>query len=455
MLKKDDIITVKIEDLSSEGLGIGHTEEGMAIFVKDSVIGDLVSVKIMKMKKTYAFGRLVSILTPSADRIDPPCPVARSCGGCQIQMMNYQAQLAYKQRKVQSCIERIGGLEGITVEKTLGMTEPYRYRNKAQFPVGCAKDGKLIAGFYAGRTHSIIDNRDCLIGAVENKDVLNTVLTFMEEYKIAPYQEESGRGLIRHVMTRSAYSTGDMMIVLVVNGEKIPHEEELVRRLRTLPGVVSIVLNVNRERTNVILGRKMHTLWGSDTIEDQIGEVHYQISARSFYQVNPQQTRVLYEKALEFADLQGHETVWDLYCGIGTISLFLAQKAKKVYGVEIIEAAIADAQRNARLNGFTNTEFFVGKAEEVLPEKYKQGHQKADVIVIDPPRKGCERSVLDTMIAMEPQKIVYVSCDPATLARDLKILTEGGYRVDRVQPVDMFPHSVHVETVVLMTKVQK
>ena len=454
-MKTDDIVQLKIEDLSSEGLGIGHYE-GMAVFVKDTVIGDEITAKIMKMKKTYAFGRLMEILASSPDRVEPVCPVARQCGGCQIQAMDYRAQLRFKENKVKNNLMRIGGFEekllDDIMEPIIGMEAPFRYRNKAQFPVGMNKEGQLVAGFYAGRTHSIIDNHDCSLGVQENQQILEIVLDHMRLNNIPPYDERTGKGLVRHVMIRFGFRTGQIMVCLVVNGKKLPGEDELIRRLTKLPGMTSIVLNTNKENTNVILGREIRLLWGQEYIEDYIGNIKYQISPLSFYQVNPVQTEKLYGAALEFAGLTGNETVWDLYCGIGTISLFLAQQAGKVYGVEIVPEALGDARRNAALNGLNNAEFYVGKAEEVLPEKYRTEGIHADVIVIDPPRKGCEETVLDTMIRMEPKRIVYVSCDSATLARDLKILCSHGYELKRVRATDMFPMSCHVETVCLLSR---
>ena len=450
-MKKDDIIELKIEDLSSEGLGVGHSD-GIVLFVKDTVIGDTVEARVMKMKKTYGYAKAMRILEPSPDRIVPPCPVARQCGGCQIQAMSYSAQLHFKQNKVCSNLERIGGFTNLPMEPVIGMDTPFRYRNKAQFPVGRARDGKIVAGFYAGRTHSIIACRDCLLGAEVNEKILQTVLNHMEKYRIEPYDEATGKGLIRHIMTRVGFATGQIMVCIVINGKKLPAHEQLVRALVELPGMTSITLNINREKTNVIMGRKQVLLWGQEYIEDTIGDVRFRISPLSFYQVNPRQTEKLYGKALEYAGLTGEETVWDLYCGIGTISLFLARKAKRVCGVEIVPEAIRDARQNARLNGIDNAEFFVGKAEEVLPEKYQKENISADVIVVDPPRKGCEQSVLETMIRMAPKRIVYVSCDSATLARDLKYLCANGYELKRVCPVDMFGNSVHVETVVLLSQ---
>lgn len=450
-MQKDDLIRVTIEDLSSDGLGVGHSD-GMAFFIKDTVIGDEVEAKIMKMKKTYGYARMTKLLVPSPDRIEARCPVARQCGGCQIQAMSYPAQLRFKENKVRNNLMRIGKFENPPMEPIIGMDTPFRYRNKAQFPIGYSRDGRRIAGFYAGRTHAIIECEDCLLGAEVNQEILETVLSHMEQFQIEPYEEQTGKGLLRHVMTRVGHSTGEIMVCLIVNGTRLPHEEALITALTRIPGMASITLNTNTEKTNVIMGRKQRLLWGRPYIEDTIGAVRFRISPLSFFQVNPLQTEKLYGKALEYAGLTGEETVWDLYCGIGTISLFLAQRAKKVCGVEIVPAAIEDARKNAALNGFTNAEFFVGKAEEVLPEKYKTEGITADVIVVDPPRKGCEESVLTTMIQMQPKRIVYVSCDSATLARDLKYLCENGYTLQKCCPVDMFGNSVHVETVCLLSK---
>ena len=446
-MKKDDLIEVTIEDLSEEGTGIGKFE-GMTFFIKDAVIGDRVRAKIMKLKKTYGFARLMEVLTPSPDRVEPLCPVARQCGGCQIQAMSYEAQLAFKTRKVENNLKRIGKFEEIPMESIIGMEDPFHYRNKAQFPFGKNRDGKIITGFYAGRTHSIIENTSCHLGKEVNEEILEKILAWMNAFHVEPYNEATGKGLMRHSLIRCGFRTGEIMVCLVINGRKIPGEEALVDSLKIIPGMTSISLNVNKEKTNVILGREVINLWGRPYIEDYIGEVKYQISPLSFFQVNPVQTERLYGKALEYAGLTGEETVWDLYCGIGTISLFLARKARKVYGVEIIPDAIEDARRNASLNGFTNTEFYVGKAEEVLPEKYEKEGVRADVIVVDPPRKGCDENLLSTMVRMQPERIVYVSCDSATLARDLRYLCDNGYELKRVCPADMFPQTVHVETVV-------
>ncbi|MCC8138281.1 MAG: 23S rRNA (uracil(1939)-C(5))-methyltransferase RlmD [Clostridiales bacterium] len=474
-MKKDDIITVRIEDFSSEGLGVGYMENtpglsfadadsktantaagrGPVLFVKDTIIGDVAEVKVMKMKKTYGYARLLRIITPSPDRIEAACPVARACGGCQIQEMKYEAQLRFKEQKVLANLQRIGGFADPPMEPIIGMSYPFRYRNKAQYPIDRDKNGRLIAGFYAGRTHTVIDCRDCLLGAKVNKTILDIVLNHMETYEIEPYDETTGKGLVRHVMIRVGKenaSPGQIMVCIVINGSSLPESGRLVKALRAIPGMTCITLNINRERTNVIMGRQLKLLWGKEYIEDTIGNIRFCISPLSFYQVNPLQTEKLYAKALEYAELTGRETVWDLYCGIGTISLFLAQKARAVYGVEIIPDAIRDARRNAERNGITNAEFFAGKAEEVLPEKYEKDGICADVIVVDPPRRGCDMSVLNTMLKIAPKRIVYVSCDSATLARDLNYLCAGGYELKKVCPTEMFANSVHVETVCLLHK---
>ena len=449
--RKNDIVTLKIEDCGIDGEGIGKAD-GFTVFVKDAVIGDTVRAKIMKAKKNYGYGRLEEIITPSLDRVEPKCQFARQCGGCQLQALSYEKQLEFKTSKVRGHLERIGGFTDIPMEKILGMEQPFHYRNKAQFPVGKSKDGRIITGFYAGRTHSIIENRDCALGVTRNKEVLDRVIAHMEKFHIQPYDENTGKGLMRHVLIRYGFFTDEMMVCLIINGENLPGEEALVKSLRQIPETVSVMVNVNKKRNNVILGEKVRLLWGQPYITDKIGEISYQISPLSFFQVNPYQTGRLYGKALEYAQLSGNETVWDLYCGIGTISLFLAQQAKMVRGVEIIPAAIENAKENARLNGFDNTEFFVGKAEEVLPEQFARTGERADVIVVDPPRKGCDETLLSTIIEMQPDRVVYVSCDSATLARDLKYLCERGYELKKVCPVDMFPNTVSVETVVLLSQ---
>ena len=462
MLNKNDTAIIEITDMGVGGEGIGKVD-GYTLFVKDAVIGDKVEVKVIKAKKQYGYARLLKIIESSPFRVETVCPSARQCGGCQIQAMSYEKQLEFKHNKVRGNLIRLGGFDEEFVDSIMepigGMEDPFRYRNKALYPIGEDKEGNLVAGFYAGRTHQIIANKDCALGAEVNELILGKILDFMKKNRISSYHEETGRGLVRHVLIRYGFVTKELMVCLVINGNKIPHVEELVDALKDIEGMTSITYNINRERTNVIMGNEVHLLWGQNYITDYIGNVKYQISPLSFYQVNPVQTEVLYGQALKYADLHGDETVWDVYCGIGTIALFLAQKAKKVYGVEIIPQAIDDARNNAEINGFENTEFFVGKAEEVLPkyyEDYAKAHPgenaRADVMVVDPPRKGCEESVLDTMVHMQPEKIVYVSCDSATLARDLKYLTANGYRLMKARAVDMFPQTVHVESVVQLER---
>lgn len=550
--KKNDVFQARIEDMSDTGEGIGKTD-GFTWFIKDAVIGDVVETKVMKTKKTYGFARLMQVVEPSPYRVEPLCPVARQCGGCQLQAMDYQEQLRFKERKICNNLQRIGGLTGLygvdedgkrcpreqvdgvgdaepftvcdesgvqrdldegagrqqelhggagesqdlgadalwdgqaligatAVYPIIGMENPWRYRNKAQFPFGKDKNGRIIVGFYAGRTHTIIECEDCLLGVEENRLILDCIRAHMEKYGIAPYDEESHTGLVRHVLIRKGFRTGELLVCLVINGavKQLKAADELVEKLVGLfaegsvpepsgktaeismgvpengqapaAKMVSISCSINREKTNVIMGNEIVNLYGPGYITDYIGSIRYQISPLSFYQVNPVQTEHLYGTALEYAGLTGNEIVWDLYCGIGTISLFLAQKAKKVYGVEIVPQAIEDARANAALNGIDNVQFFVGKAEEVLPEQYEKNHIYADVIVVDPPRKGCDTVCLDTIVKMNPKRVVYVSCDSATLARDLKYLGERGYGVEKVRGVDMFAGGTHVETVCLLTK---
>ncbi|RGG55740.1 23S rRNA (uracil(1939)-C(5))-methyltransferase RlmD [Ruminococcus sp. AM29-19LB] len=461
-MNKNDIVTVEITDVGVSGEGIGHVD-GYTLFIKDAVIGDVVEAKVMKAKKNYGYARLMKVITPSEYRVEPKCAFARRCGGCQIQEMSYDRQLVFKDQKIRGNLERIGGFTkdqiDTVMQPVVGMEHPFGYRNKAQFPFGTDKEGNPITGFYAGRTHDIIANTDCALGVEQNKEILEIILQYMRENKIKSYDEKTGKGLIRHALIRYGFKTKEIMVCLVVNGKKLPKAERLIEKLIQIEGMTSITISPNTRRDNVIMGDSYEILWGQGYITDYIGNVKYQISPLSFYQVNPVQTEKLYGLALEYADLKGDETVWDLYCGIGTISLFLAQKAKQVYGVEIVPQAIDDAKENAKINAIDNAEFFVGKAEEVLPEyyaEYEREHNgetaRADVIVVDPPRKGCDETLLETIVKMQPEKVVYVSCDSATLARDLKYLCANGYEIRMCRGVDQFPQSVHVETVVLLSK---
>ncbi|WP_240420450.1 23S rRNA (uracil(1939)-C(5))-methyltransferase RlmD [Paenibacillus periandrae] len=484
-----DLPVVRNEEYEAEIVGIGHEGEGVGrvngftLFIKGALPGERALVKVMKLKKQYGYAKLLRIVKSSPDRIKAPCPIYVQCGGCQLQHLSYEAQLRFKRQLVVDNLERIGKLKvagigekeadangGIVVHAAIGMNDPWRYRNKAQVPIGQAgaqpaldlsgsgeavpavMEGGLVGGFYAQGTHRIIDMEACLIQQENNDRVVSEVKRIARELGIRPYNEETHKGLLRHVVARYGFNTGDIMVVLITNGHDIPHKDELVGLLHAaIPGIKSICQNVNREQTNVIFGEQTKVLWGDDVIYDTIGDIRFAISARSFFQVNPVQTEVLYGKALEFADLSGEETVIDAYCGIGTISLFLAQRARQVYGVEIVEEAIDDARRNALLNGIRNVQFEAGPAEVVIPEWRRKGISP-DVIVVDPPRKGCDAGLLSTILEMQPKRVVYVSCNPSTLARDLRVLEDGGYRAVEVQPVDMFPHTVHVESVALLVR---
>lgn len=501
-MNKNDIFDLEITDMGVDGEGIGHYD-GMTFFVKDALIGDVILARAMKLKKNYGYARVEEIIRPSTFRVEPKCKLHRRCGGCQIQALSYEKQLEFKAQKVRGNLIRIGGFSEEEIDAKMlpivGMDEPYRYRNKAQFPVGCDKEGNVVTGFYAARTHSIIPVEDCLLGVEENAPILAIIKDWMITNGVTAYDETTGKGLLRHVLIRFGFTTKEIMVCLIINGKKLPAQSLLIDALSGVPGMTSISININTKNTNVILGEVTECIWGQPYITDYIHlrktgsfvtdasitgasivgtseefaltdtAVAYRISPQSFYQVNPVQTEKLYSTALEYAGLTGNEHVWDLYCGIGTISLFLAQKAKKVYGVEIVPQAIEDAKNNAALNGIGNAEFFVGKAEEVLPEFYKKlatgdcnvsaecedadnAMLHPDVIVVDPPRKGCDEACLDTMLKMQPERIVYVSCDSATLARDLRILCDGGYELKRVRAFDQFAHTMHVETVILLSR---
>ncbi|WP_245855692.1 23S rRNA (uracil(1939)-C(5))-methyltransferase RlmD [Paenibacillus rigui] len=492
-VEKNGEYEADIVGIGHEGEGVGRVS-GYTLFIPGALPGERVLVKAVKLKKQYGYGKLLRIIQASPDRISAPCPIYSQCGGCQLQHLSYEGQLRFKRQLVIDNLERIGKLKvaggtsaassgksdeaagaafqdashaaaspstaatkGIVVHPTLGMEEPWRYRNKAQVPIGfeaasADREGGLVGGFYAQGSHRIIDMDECLIQQENNDRVVAEVKRIARELGIRAYNEETHKGLLRHVVARYGFNTGEIMVVLITNGESLPHVDELVGLLRqAIPGIKSICQNVNKERTNVIFGDKTKVLWGDDVIYDTIGAIRFAISARSFYQVNPVQTEVLYGKALDFAGLRGEETVIDAYCGIGTISLFLAQRARQVYGVEIVGEAIDDARRNARLNGIRNVQFEVGAAEVVIPEWRRQGIAP-DVIVVDPPRKGCDAALLATILEMRPTRVVYVSCNPSTLARDLQVLEEGGYSTVEVQPVDMFPHTVHVESVALLVR---
>lgn len=469
VFSKNDFADIIITDMSETGEGIGRAD-GYTLFVKDAVVGDKVRAKITKAKRNYGFARVEEILEESPKRCVPRCELHRRCGGCQIQAMSYEAQLEYKQNKVFNSFVRIGGFERDFLEsifeKIIGMNDPYRYRNKAQYPIGYDKEGKVIAGFYAGRTHDIIPCADCMIGIEENKQILDIILEHIRANKISAYNETNGKGIVRHVLIRKGFETGQIMVCIVVSekgkaihtksGRKIEYlknQDELIKALKKVCSMTSISVSVNPKNTNVIMGDEIHTIWGEDAIEDILLDFRYRISPLAFYQVNHEQCCKLYETAIEFANLTGSEEVWDICCGIGTITLSMSKKAAKVHGVEIVPQAIDDAKHNAKINNVKNADFVCADATAYLVDNVDK--IKADVIVMDPPRKGMDENALEAVIKVSPKKIVYVSCDPATLARDVKYLCDNGYDLKRIRPVDMFPHSIHVETVVLITRKEK
>ena len=507
-LQKNDLITLEITDLTEEGQGVGK-KDGLVFFVKDSVMGDKVEARILKVKKNYAYAKVEKLLEASPYRITPLCPVVGKCGGCQLQHLSYEKELAWKEDRIAQSLIRIAGLSPEEVERKkegiLGGVLS-RYRNKAQYPVqsrkeirsggatsvsDCKVDGKwpgknkieakekssdLNMGFYGFHSHRIIETEDCLINSAENPLILECIKEWAKEYKISGYEEETGKGLLRHIFLRKGFSTGEILLCLVLNGKSLPHGKELWERLQDLSlsvekggqvqgSIVGLCVNINEGSGNAILGRETRCLYGKDSIEDKIGELSFSISVSSFYQVNPVQTEKIYGKALEYAALTGEETVWDCYCGIGTISLFLAQKAKQVYGLEIVPEAIENAKKNAEKNNIHNAEFFVGAAEEVLPKWVEEKKQElsakgadygigdmVDVVSLDPPRKGCDEACLSAVLELSPKRIVYVSCDPGSLARDIKYLREGGYELQKWVGIDNFPRTGHVETIALLQK---
>ena len=444
-VKKNDNIEVMFEDLTHDGAGVAKVD-GYPIFVANALPGEKANIIVTKTNNGYAFGRLMEILEKSPDRVEISTEDRNKYGGCQIQHLNYAGQLKFKEKQVRDVMARIGKLEDVTIHPIIGMDEPLHYRNKAQVPVG-EKDGKLVAGFFKPRSHDIVETKESVIQHPAINEAVQVVKDIFSELGIPAYNEKTHKGVLRHIMARYGKQTGELMVVLVTRTTSIPFVEKIVKEIiARLPHVKSIVQNVNMKKTNVILGETTNVLWGSEVIYDFIGNVKFAISAKSFYQVNPDQTKVLYEKALEYAGLTGEETVIDAYCGIGTISLFLAQRAKKVVGVEIVSDAIEDARRNAELNDIKNVEFTAGSAETVISNWYNEGNT-ADVLLVDPPRKGCDEALLQTILEMKPKKVVYVSCNPGTLARDLRILEDGGYKTVEIQPVDMFPMTTHVEVV--------
>lgn len=454
MVEKNKEYILDIVSQGYEGEGVAKIDNTFPVFIEGALKGEKVKALIVKVNKKFAYGKLIEVIESSEGRISPKCENYKRCGGCSVQHMNYENQLDFKWDRVKDCVHKIGGLSKEIVKYPLGMETPERYRNKVQLPVGLV-NGKLAIGFYAPRSHNIINLNTCLIQDEVADKVAALTREWMEKYKIMPATIDgkfNPSGVVRHIMIRRGFKTNEVMVVLVTLKNKVKHIDEFVSLITSnIDGIKSVIQNVNDKETNVILGEKCITLWGEDRITDYIGDFKFNISPLSFFQVNPKQTEVLYSKALEYAGLTGEETVFDAYCGTGTITLFLSQKAKKVYGVEIIEPAIDNANENAEENKVDNAEFFVGKSEEVIPELLEKGI-KPEVIVVDPPRKGCDIKLLEAIGKAKPEKVVYVSCDPSTLARDLKILEEQGYKTEVVQPVDMFPHTSHIENVALLIK---
>ncbi|MDK0698003.1 23S rRNA (uracil(1939)-C(5))-methyltransferase RlmD [Clostridium perfringens] len=454
MVEKNKEYIFDIISQGYEGEGIAKIDNKYPIFIEGALKGEKVKVRIVKVNKNFAYGKLMEVLEASEERVNPPCAIYKRCGGCKLQHASYKAQLDFKWDRVKDCVSKIGKLDPTIVKYPLGMENPWRYRNKVQLPIGLI-NGEVKIGFFAPRSHDIIDMESCLIQDEIGDKVVKLTREWIEKFNIRPYNvdgEYDEKGIVRHIMIRRGFTTNEVMIVLVTNGEKLPHKEEFVDLMvKNIPGIKSVIQNINSKKTNVILGLESKTLWGEDTISDYIGDFRFNISPLSFFQVNPIQTEVLYGKALEYANLTGNEEVFDAYCGTGTITLFLSQKAKKVYGVEIIPQAIDNAWINAKENKVENVEFFVGESEVVIPDLINKG-VKADVVVVDPPRKGCDKKLLDAITNIDAKKIVYVSCDPSTLGRDLQVLEENGYKTLEVQPVDMFPNTAHIENVALLIK---
>lgn len=449
-VQKNEYYDVKIESLTHDGLGVARVD-GFPVFVANALVGEEINMKVTLVKKTYAFGRAVDYFVKSKERVEPSCGIYKQCGGCQVQHLSYQGQLQMKHDTVVNHLKRIGHIENANVLPTIGMENPKRYRNKTQVPFGYL-DGEVVAGFYQKRSHEIINMESCLIQTDISDQIVETMRQLCRELEIEPYNETLNLGILRHVIVRVGFKTEEIMVTLVTRTHEIPNLDSLIQTLvNKYPQIKSIAQNVNPKVTNVIFGDETRILYGEPYIYDEMNGIRFAISPRSFYQVNPIQTETLYSKAVEFAQLTGDEVVFDAYCGIGTITLFLAQQAKQVYGVEVIKEAIEDAKMNARLNGFENAQFTVGKSEEIIPLWIENGIIP-DVIVVDPPRKGCDRALLDKMLEAGPRRIVYVSCDSSTLARDLRILIDGGYKLEVVQPVDMFPQTAHIECVAKLVK---
>ena len=451
MMKKNDLFEAEITAMTAEGSGICRND-GVAVFVPRTAVGDKCVVRVVKVLKNYAFGRLEQLLVPSADRCEPDCPVSAQCGGCVYRHISYESELQIKTQRVRDALERIGGFRGIAMEPILAAPHRNFYRNKCQLPIGLSKNGELQLGFYAVNSHRIVDTHTCLLQPEEFDKAAEAFRKWYALSGESVYDEASHTGVLRHLYMRRGEKSGEMMVCIVANGGALHEEDLLVSMLReAVPSITGIILNINRDKTNVVLGKNCRTIWGKDTISDTLCGLEFEIAPHAFYQVNRTQAEALYGKATEYAALTGNENLLDLYCGTGTIGLSMAHKAKKLIGAEIVAAAIENAKRNAARNRIENAEFICGDAAQAAKVLHERG-EKPDVIVIDPPRKGCDAALITTIAAMRPDRVVYVSCDPATLARDLKLFDENGYKIRAVTPVDMFPCTAHVETVVLLSR---
>lgn len=451
MLRKNDLYDGEIHAVTAEGSGICRIEE-MAVFVPGTAVGDRCTVRIVKVLKNYAFGRMERLLSPSPDRVTPDCAVSAGCGGCVFRHIDYAAETRLKAQRVRDAMERIGGFRGLPIEPILAAPARNRYRNKCQMPIGLDKNGRMTLGFYAVNSHRIVDTESCLLQPACFDNVMNGLRVWQREAGETVYDESAHAGVLRHLFMRRGEKTGELLVCLVINGSALRDEAALVAALREAePSVTGVVLNINREKTNVVLGERLRTLWGKGTVTDELCGLTFEIAPHAFYQVNRTQAEVLYEKAAEYAGLTGAETLLDLYCGTGTIGLSMAGRAKKVIGAEIVPAAVENARQNAARNNITNAEFLCADASKAAEILHARG-EKPNVVVLDPPRKGCDAALIGTAAAMSPKRIVYVSCDPATLARDLKRFTESGYEISALAPVDMFPCTSHVETIVLLQR---
>lgn len=445
-----ETVQLEIIDIGNDGEGVAK-DNGLIYFVPNTLIGDKIVAQVVKNKKNFANARLLEILEPSPYRIKLTNETCNECGGCKFQSYDYQKELEWKRNKVQGCITRLAKNKDVTVEPVIGMEHPFNYRNKTQYPIRKVC-GRIEIGFFREKSYDVVPVKGCTIHNPHNEEIIKIVKDFLVKNNISIYNDVTKKGLVKHLMIKTSSKTGEEMVALVINGEHLPESEKLVEMLTKVPTVTSIIINHNTKHHAETLGNECTLIYGKPYIIDSIGDIDFKISPLSFFQVNNLQTQALYGKAIEFAEITDEDTVIDAYCGIGTISLTIAKKAKKVYGVEIVEEAIDMAKENAQLNNITNAEFYAGKSEVVIPNLYKQG-VTADVIIVDPPRKGCDTKLLDTIIKMQPKKVVYVSCDPATLGRDIKYITDNSeYKLKNVQPVDMFPRSAHVETVIMMER---